>query len=85
MDRKRGEREMSERNMDQPDQLPPICAPTGAQTCNLGMCADRDSNLRPFGAQDDALTSQATLARVLPTFSMPNYVTHHLGLGMDQT
>lgn len=39
------EREMSERNMDQPDQLLPLCAPTGAQTCNRGKCPDRDLNL----------------------------------------
>ena len=33
--------------------LPPVRAPAGDRTCNLGMCPDWESNLQPFGAQDD--------------------------------
>ena len=39
------ERHRWERNMD---QLPPLRAPTGDQTCNLVMCPDWGLNPRPF-------------------------------------
>ena len=41
-------------------QLPPVCAPTGNWTCKPGMCPDRELNLQPFGAQEDAPTNGAT-------------------------
>ena len=41
------------------DQLPPICAPNGIGTCDLGICPDWESNPQPFGVQDDAPTSWA--------------------------
>ena len=41
----------------------PICAQTRDRTHNLGMCPDWDSNLQPFGLQDDAPTNKATPAR----------------------
>ena len=31
------------------DRLPPICTPTGNQTCNLGMCPDQELNSQPLG------------------------------------
>ena len=43
-------RNRHERNID---WLPLICALTGDWTCNPGMCADWESNLRPFTLQDD--------------------------------
>ena len=41
--------------------LPLICAPTGDQTYNLGMCPDRESNPQPFGVWDDATPSNWTI------------------------
>ena len=43
-----------ERNID---RLPPVCAPTGHQTCNLGMGPDLGSNLQHFGVWDNTLTN----------------------------
>ena len=44
------------------DWLPPVCTWTGGLAHSLGMCLGmyRESNLRPFGVQDDAPTSWAT-------------------------
>ena len=49
-----GEREKCERNID---WLPSICNPTRDQTCNLGKCPDRESNLQPFGVWDGTATN----------------------------
>ena len=49
-------REIDLRNID---RLPPIHAPTGDQTCNLGMCPDQGSSLQHFGAWDYAPTNTA--------------------------
>lgn len=38
------------------DWLPPICAPTRNQTCNLGMYPDRGLNLQHFGVREDTPT-----------------------------
>lgn len=48
--REREKREISiwEGNLDQ------LVAHTDDRTCNLGMCPDWQSNLQPFGVQDDA-------------------------------
>ena len=46
----RGERRDKERERNT-DQLPPACAPAGDQTCDPGMCPDRELNQRPFGLQ----------------------------------
>ena len=58
---RKGERErepsMWERNIDRP---PPIHAPTRDQTHNLGMYPDQESNLQPFGVQDDTSINWAT-------------------------
>ena len=37
--------------------LPPTYAPTGDQTCNLGLCPGQESNSPPFGVWDDAPTN----------------------------
>ena len=31
-----------------------VCTLTRVQTCNPGMCPDRESKLQPFTSQDDA-------------------------------
>ena len=50
-ERKRGrETLMCERNID---QLPLVCALTGDQACNTGMCPDWESNRRRLALQDD--------------------------------
>ena len=49
---------MWERNID---QLPPMRALTGDQTCNLGMCPDWELNLQPFGVWDNNPTNWANL------------------------
>ena len=56
----KGGREREERNIV---YLPLICAPTGDQTRNLGTRPDQESKLQPFGLQDNAPISSATLAR----------------------
>ena len=48
------ETSMLERNIN---QLPPVCAPTGDQPCNVGMFPDPGLNPQPFGTQDDAPTN----------------------------
>ena len=40
------------RNIDW--SLPPVHALTGEQTCNLGMCPDRESDLQPVSVWDDS-------------------------------
>ena len=45
------------------DGLPLVHTPTRDQTHSLGMCPDWESNLQPFGLQDDAPTNWATLAK----------------------
>ena len=45
---KRRRETMWERNMD---QLPLLCASSGDQTSNLGICPDWESNWRPFTLQ----------------------------------
>ena len=44
--REKGGEEEGERNIDARNfnQLPPVHALTGHQTCNLGMCPDQESN-----------------------------------------
>ena len=42
------------------DQLPLIHAPTGDQTCNLGVCPDWRSKTQSSGVRDDAPASRAT-------------------------
>ena len=37
--------------------LPPVHVPTGDQTCNLGMCPDREWNPQPFGVWGNNLTN----------------------------
>ena len=49
--RKRRETLMQERNID---LLPLVCALTGNQTCNPGMCPEHELNWRPFALQDNA-------------------------------
>lgn len=39
--------------------LPPVCAPTWGSNLR-GMCPDRELNLQPLGARDDAPTKGAT-------------------------
>ena len=46
-----------ERNID---WLPPVHTPIRHQACNLGMCHDRESNLRCFGVWDDAPSTWVT-------------------------
>ena len=48
-----------ERNTDvrNINQLPPVHAPTGNQTCNLGLCPDQRWNPQPFGVQDHTPTN----------------------------
>ena len=48
VERGRGGGRERERNID---KLPVVCAPTGDQTLNLGMCPDQQSNPQPFGLQ----------------------------------
>ena len=48
---------MWERNIN---QFPPMCTPTGYWTHNLGMCPEWDSNLQPFGVQDNVPINWAT-------------------------
>ena len=48
--------------------LPLIGPPTRDQTPNLCMCSDLESNLQPFGLQDDTPTNWATVARAVPDF-----------------
>ena len=45
-----------ERNIN---RLPPVHALNGNQTHNLGVGTDRELNLQPFSAQDDASTNWA--------------------------
>ena len=51
---------MSERSIN---WLPLVCTLTGNWTHNLDMCLDWESNLQPFGLQDDAPTNWAIPAR----------------------
>ena len=51
----RGERKKQERER-YIGQLPALCAVTGDQTENLGMCPDWELNPQPFGVWDDAPT-----------------------------
>ena len=51
----RGERKEQERER-YTGQLPALCAVTGDQTENLGMCPDWELNPQPFGVWDDAPT-----------------------------
>ena len=53
-------------------ELPPACALTGNQTCNLGMCPDQVSHLQTLDLPDDAPINWATLARA------ENYVLKYL-------
>ena len=55
-----GEKRWCERNIS---QLPPVHTLTGDQTYSLGMCFDQESNLQPFGEQDNAPTNWATWPR----------------------
>ena len=41
------------------DHLPPVCAPTKDQTCNVGMSPNQELNLQPFSAWNNAPTNQA--------------------------
>ena len=55
-----------EKNIDMTEKhqlLPPICALTGDQRCNLRMCSEQESNPQHCGVWDDAPTNWATLAR----------------------
>ena len=64
----RRERERNQWERENIDQLPPICAPTRDETCNLVMCPNWRFNIRPLGVRDDAPTNWATqpgLQRVL--------------------
>ena len=51
-------------NMRNIDRLPLVHAPTGDQTCNLGMCPDQELNLQPSSLQDDAPTNWARPTRM---------------------
>ena len=60
------QREGKEGNIDVREninQLPPVHAPTGDQTCNLGMCFDQESSPQHFCLQDGSPTNWATPAR----------------------
>ena len=59
-DRGGREKNIKVRNIN---QLPPICAPTGDQTCNRGGCPDWNLNPWRFDLWDNAPTNWATLAR----------------------
>ena len=53
------------------DWLPPVCALTGDQTRNLGICPDWGLNLPPFGVQQHSSTFLAPGAGfVEDSFSM---------------
>ena len=54
--------------VDYIDRLPPVSAPIGDQTCNLGMYPDWESNLQPFGTQDNVPTNWATPAGAIVLF-----------------
>ena len=47
------------------DWLPPVYAPTGDQTRNLGTCPDQELNPQPFGAWDDAPTKYPGQVNIL--------------------
>ena len=55
LERGEGREKKRERNIDVRNihQLNLVHAPTGEQTCNLGMCPDWESNQRPFTFWDD--------------------------------
>ena len=58
--RERGRDGKRERNID---WLLLAHALTGDKTCNPGTCPDLNSNLQPFGLQNDASTTCTTLTR----------------------
>ena len=64
-ERVEGKENLRERNIDEREkhQLLSICTPVGAWTYHLGRCPDQESNLWPFGLQDDTPTNRVTLAR----------------------
>ena len=58
--RKRGNREEGERERERHqniNRLPPICAPTGDRTSNLGMCPNQESSPHCCGIQENTPTS----------------------------
>ena len=50
------------------NQMPPLHAPTGDGTRNLGMCPDRGSNPRTFGVRDNPPTHGAAQPEQRPQF-----------------
>ena len=48
------ERHIHVRNID---RLPPVHAPNGDGTCNLGMYPDQGLNPQPFGVRNDTSTN----------------------------
>ena len=67
----RGEERERERDIH---QLPPVSALTGARTCHLGMCPDRELNPQRFGAPGNAPAKQATPARARLFFILLNQI-----------
>lgn len=60
--------------------LPLVCAPTSYQTCNLGMCPDRELNLQSFDARDLTPTNWATQARAIGWFSYVTWLGRELAV-----
>ena len=52
-----GRRERERERHQNINRLPPICAPTGDRTSNLGMCPNQESNLHCCGIQENTPTS----------------------------
>ena len=63
---KERERDMEMRTLG---RLPARTHPSGDRICSPGMCSDWESNLRPFGLQDDTPTHWATHCPGLLLFS----------------
>ena len=59
LEREEGKERERERNINvgNINQLPPVHAPSGDPSHNLGMCSDWGLNLQSFGVQDDAPTN----------------------------
>ena len=60
LEREEGRQKEKERERDRQtdiDQLPPVCAPMGGQTHNLGMCPEWELNPQPFRVWDNIPTN----------------------------
>ena len=59
--------------------LPLVSAPTGDQTCNLGVCPDQESNQQPLGGRHSNQPSHPVRAKAFLNWSLS--VTHITSVG----